>query len=101
MKVLLPVSVSVPELGAVFAESVHDTGFRMEERQDPFHKIVYVLRGRILRQDRDGTTTEQTEAGAGSILIVPSGIVHRFQDLEPSTLLLLCFAPGFLRAGLG
>ena len=101
MKVSLPVTVSVPELGAVFAESVHATGFRMDERNDPFHKIIYVLRGRVSRQDRQGKTIQQTEADAGSILVVPSGIVHRFQDVETSTLLLLCVAEGFLRASTG
>ena len=47
MKTSHPLSVTLPATGVLFAESVHTGDFHMTPRTDPFHKLLYVLRGRI------------------------------------------------------
>lgn len=96
MRVSRPISVSLPDYGVLFAESIHATNFRMPERIDPFGKLVYVLHGRVdyLEKGR----RHSVAAPAGTILIVPRGIAHRLADHEPSTLLLLCLDEVFLES---
>lgn len=95
-KVSRPVSVTMPPHGLVFAESVHAANFRMPVRADPFHKILYVLGGRIILRDhhdqRDITAT------TGTLLAVERATAHQLRDESPATLLLLCLAPGFVNA---
>lgn len=95
MKVSRPLAVTVPAGGVLFAESVHDSDFRMTRRADPFHKLVYVLKGSVGRES-DPDESPEGVAPAGSVLVVPAGCSHRFVDFEPSTLLLLCFSPRFI-----
>ena len=87
-----PVSVAVGSRAAVFAESVHGSGFRMGARRDPFHKIIYVVRGSI-SLERDGKILRGSE---GSCFAVAAGELHRIHDLSPSTLLLLCLGREFV-----
>src|SRR5688500_14141736 len=91
-----PVSVKMPAHGIAFAESVHAANFNMPVRADPFHKIVYVLGGRVLFRDRHGN--REFAADAGTLFTIDGGTVHQFQDELPATLLLLCVAPKFVSA---
>ncbi|MBK8856313.1 MAG: AraC family transcriptional regulator [Opitutaceae bacterium] len=94
MPVLRPILVRLPPGGVAFAESVHGPGFRMAERADAFHKLIYVLQGSV-----ELIPTEfgrPLSARAGSVLCVAAGVRHRIADREPPTLLLLCFAPELL-----
>jgi AraC-like DNA-binding protein len=91
--VLRPLQVSVPPRSVVFAESVHGTGFRMGMRQDPFHKILYVVRGSISLEREAGAPLQ---GGEGTCFAVVGGERHRIRDLAPSTLLLLCLGREFL-----
>lgn len=93
MKVSHPISVALPSYGVVFAESVHATDFQMTERADPFHKVCYVLAGRIACRTGHQPTVIMS---AGTIFFVREGESHQLQDVEASTLLLLCVRPKFL-----
>jgi len=89
-----PIAVTLPAHGLAFAESVHSPRFRMAERVDAFHKIIYVLQGRI-----SCTETGQDKplhAGTGAALCVHANVRHKLADAEPPTLLLLCFTRDFL-----
>lgn len=89
-----PVAVVVPKDGVVFAESVHAHDFSMRPRAEPFHKLIYVLRGRVRYvEDRDASES----ASSGSVIVVRRGIRHFLVDEQASTLLLLCVSEGFLR----
>lgn len=66
----------------------------MADRVDPFHKILYVLQGRIEFTEAD--QLKARVAGKGSAICVSANVRHKFTDTEPSTLLLLCFTPVFL-----
>ncbi len=93
MKVSVPLSVTLPAYGVLFAESVHATDFQMPVRADPFHKVFYVLAGSV------GLHTGAGPEGllpAGSTFIVPAGRAHQLRDVTPSTLLLLCLSDEFL-----
>ena len=94
MAVFRPIPVTLPAHGAVFAESVHGPGFQMAERADAFHKIIYVLHGRVDYSEPGGG--KPVPVPAGSVLCVRDGTRHRLADVEPPTLLLLCFSPVFL-----
>lgn len=96
MKVSRPLSVTLPAYGVLFAESAHAKDFRMAERADPFHKLIYVLDGRV--DYREPGRAALPPAEAGTLLIVPRDVRHLIQDLRPSTLLLLCLAGDFLEA---
>jgi AraC-like DNA-binding protein len=93
--VVRPVAVSVPPRSAVFAESVHGSGFRMGVRRDPFDKIIYVVRGSIALERENAATLH---GGEGAFFAVAGGELHRILDLSPSTLLLLCLGREFLAA---
>jgi AraC family L-rhamnose operon regulatory protein RhaS len=94
MAVFRPIPVTLPGHGVVFAESVHAPGFRMAERTDAFHKVIYVLHGRVDCSESGGG--KPASASAGAVFCVPGGTRHRIADVEPPTLLLLCFSPQFL-----
>ena len=93
-KVTRPVPVALPAHGVAFAESLHAADFRMPERTDPFHKLIYVLRGDVLYRHRPHT--RELSAGPGSLLAVDHGTVHQLRDQSPATLLLLCLAPAWI-----
>lgn len=94
MKVSRPLSVTLPSSGVYFAESVHAQDFSMAARADPYHKLLYVYRGR-LRYEEAGRSAEAVPAGG--LVVVPGHVRHRLVDEEPSTLLLLCLADTWLR----
>ncbi|MBE7539484.1 MAG: AraC family transcriptional regulator [Opitutaceae bacterium] len=100
MRVTSPVLVRLPPGGLRFAESAHAMGFSMAERADPFHKLVYVLAGRaeLVMAGRPVVV-----ASAGTILIVPRLARHALRDIEPASLLLMCFSDAWLAGtpGLG
>lgn len=99
MKVSRPLAVTVPPAGVLFAESVHEADFRMKERIDPFHKLIYVLKGEVACEHRG--LKPLIPAPAGRVLAIPAGVAHRLHDKEPATLLLLCLACGFVDADAG
>ncbi len=94
-KVTLPVEVCIPRVGMVFAESVHEVGFHMQKRRDPFHKLLYVQSGCISYQADDVEGDVVVEKG--SILTVSVGVEHLISDLVPSTILLLCCSTTFMK----
>lgn len=97
MPVSLPVPVKVPVNAVVLAESVHARDFRMSRRVDPFHKLLYVQRGRVELHSRNGRTVAVRAGAAGAVLVIPAGREHRIVDVTPSVILLLCAGTGWLR----
>ncbi len=93
-QVTRPVSVALPAHGVVLAESRHAVDFLMPARTDPFHKLIFVLRGHVLF--RVGDETRELAAGPGALLAVERGTVHQLRDQSPATLLLLCLAPRWI-----
>ena len=93
-KVTRPLAISMPAHGVIFVESIHAENFRMPVRADPFHKILYVLHGRVIF--RDHHADREIAAAAGTLLAIDAGHAHQLRDESPATLLLLCLAPGFL-----
>lgn len=89
-----PISVTLPTYGLAFAESVHGPRFRMAERVDPFHKILYVLQGQVAFSETG--KDKPLQATAGSALCVNAGVRHQLADTETPTLLLLCFTKEIL-----
>jgi AraC-like DNA-binding protein len=96
MRVSRPLAVTLPPSGALFAESVHTAEFQMAWRRDSFHKLVYVLRGKVRSETEEGGGGER--GAAGTVFAIPAGARHRLVDEEPATLLLLCFEPSALGA---
>jgi len=94
MKTSRPLAITLPPAGVLFAESVHTGDFHMALRTDPFHKLLYVLRGRISCHEAH---RPPEEAGSGSLLVIPAGTEHQLKDEQSSTLLLLCLGRFFLR----
>ena len=90
MPVSRPIAVVLPAHGIAFAESIHGPRFRMAERADAFHKLIYVLQGRVTFSAPG--QARPRHAAAGTVLCVPAGVRHKLADTEPPTLLLLCFA---------
>ena len=66
----------------------------MRPRADRYHKILYVLRGRV-RYEELGRGAERVSSGA--MLVVPAGMRHALIDEQASTLLLLGVADAFLQ----
>ncbi len=89
-----PIAVTLPTYGLAFAESVHSPSFRMAERVDAFHKIIYVLQGNISFTESGPGTPLQ--AARGNALCVTADVRHKLSDAEPPTLLLLYFSNEFL-----
>ena len=94
MKVSRPLALTLSIAGVAFAESVHAQDFEMRPRADRYHKVLYVLRGRV-RYEEKGRSSERVSAGA--MLVVPEGVRHALIDEQASTLLLLGVADGFLQ----
>lgn len=94
MSVSRPLTVSLPASGVYFAESVHAQDFEMPPRADPYHKLLYVLRGKVRYREANRSPEP---AGAGTLVLVPARARHVIEDEAPSTLLLLCVAETFLR----
>ena len=95
MRVSAPIAVSLPNYGVLFAESAHTSDFRMTERADNYHKLIYVLEGEVAY--RENRVAASVEAEAGTVLIVPRGVSHHIVDERPTILLLLCLSEEFLR----
>ncbi|ACB76166.1 helix-turn-helix transcriptional regulator [Opitutus terrae] len=95
MKHSTPLPIILPRHGVLFAESVHDSGFHMAERTDPFHKLIYVLAGEVSFHESGRPVST---VGAGSLIVTPQLTCHAIDDVSPATLLLLCFADSFLRS---
>lgn len=95
MKVSRPIPVSIPPAGVSFAESVHAQDFAMSVRRDPYHKLLYVLRGQVSYREH-GRPPQL--ASAGSLLMIPARARHALVDEHASTLLLLCLSGGFVQA---
>lgn len=92
-----PVQFSVPSRGVYFAESVHTRDFAMPERADPFHKIIFVQRGRLELQTASGQQSLAVMGPQRTLLAVPAGNRHRLLDHEPSVILVLGLGDRFLR----
>lgn len=69
----------------------------MARRADPYPKLVYLLKGVV--QWEMGDAVLRPAVGAGTVWVVPAQVPHRFQDLEPATLLLLGLSPERVQAG--
>jgi AraC-like DNA-binding protein len=95
MKVSRPVSVTLPTSGVYFAESVHAQDFKMPPRSDPYHKLLYVLRGGVRYREK---ARDAEIAPMGALLAVPAHHQHTLEDEKPSTLLLLCVSEAFLHS---
>lgn len=93
-QVTRPVSVALPAHGVAVAESLHAADFRMPERTDPFHKLIYVLHGEVLYRERAASV--ELPAGPGSLLAIERGTAHRLRDRAPATLLLLGLSPRWI-----
>jgi AraC-like DNA-binding protein len=91
-----PLIVHLPPWGILFAESIHHSDFKMDWRQDPFHKLIYVLKGSVTAQFRsqEKSTFQFTE---GSFIAIDQESKHKILDQIPSTLLLLCFTNSVLQ----
>jgi AraC-like DNA-binding protein len=96
MKVSRPLDVALPAGGVLFAESIHASDFRMPERTDPFHKLVYVFRGHAAFPMAE--SVRPIEAPEGTMLVIGAGQPHRLEDRAPTTLLLLCLGAEWLEA---
>ena len=94
MKRSHPLAITMPAAGVLFAESVHAGDFHMARRTDPFHKLLYVLRGHVSYTEM---ARQPESVSTGMLLIIPSGISHEISDQLPSTLFLLCVSPTFLK----
>lgn len=88
-----PVRVRLPSCGLALVESVHGPSFRMERREDEFHKILFVIAGRCVLLRR-----EALELGAGTVAVVPAGLPHSLTDAEPATVLVMCMSRDYLEA---
>ena len=97
MNVSQPIQFSVPDDGVYFAESVHTKDFEMSLRTDPFHKIIFVQRGRLELQSSAGRKSLTVMGPERTLLAVPAGVKHRLLDHEPSMILVLGLGDGFLR----
>lgn len=80
------------EDGAIHVfESRHAPGFEMEMGAWDFDKICFVRQGRC-NLVKAG---EATSLRADQVLLVPTGLRHRFEDdpADPATLVVICFRP--------
>jgi Transcriptional regulator containing an amidase domain and an AraC-type DNA-binding HTH domain len=96
MKVSRPLSVKLPRYGVLFAASAHTDAFRMAERADLFHKLLYVLEGETVY--RESNKSLSVRADAGTMIVVPRRVRHEIADTRPTTLLLLCLTQEFLES---
>lgn len=92
-----PVQFPVPDTGVYFAESVHLKDFEKSLRTDPFHKIVFVQRGRMELQSSAGRKSLTVMGPERTLLAVPAGVRHRLLDHEASVILVLGLGDKFLR----
>ena len=96
MRVSRPITGKLPPHGVLFAESSHSGEFEMAPRQDPYHKLLYVLAGEVAYREMDSELGIPVKAG--SLLIVPRDTAHHIADREPSTLLLMCFHDAYAQS---
>lgn len=93
MKLSRPLDIRLPTASVLFAESAHASDFQMLPRTDPFHKLLYVLRGTINYRERNA---KPESISAGMVLVIPAGIQHEITDEQPSTIFLLCLDQAYL-----
>jgi len=91
-----PIAVRMPDYGVCAGESVHQPGFQMAYRVDPFHKILYIFRGEVCYQEMG--QPDLIVFSQGSFLPVPARKQHRIRDITPATLLLLCLSEAFVNS---
>ena len=84
-----PVEVTLPEDGIRVVESIHEPTFMMRLRTDAFDKLFLVGRGSI---EIASSSANRLRATEGSAVFVPRGLEHKIEDIEASTLFLLCFS---------
>lgn len=84
----------LPDWGVLLLESHHDPAFTMEWRTHPFHKWIYVLRGR----GRFFLNRSDFLFSAGDVIAVPAGTPNRIVDLPgaASSLYVCCVADQLL-----
>lgn len=92
-----PVRFDVSPEGVFFAESVHSRDFAMPERVDPFHKLIFVQRGRIELITKSGQSSEVAMGPERALLAVPAGVQHRLWDEKTAVILVLGLGDQFLR----
>ena len=96
-----PMQLDVPVQGVVFAESVHAGDFKMAEREDTFHKLLYVQRGTVELRLGRGSRAATVRGTAGTLLVVSAGQHHCLVDVEPSVILLLGLGKEFVDTDAG
>lgn len=72
MRVSHPIPIALPADGVPFAEGAHAGEFRMAERVDPYHKLIFVLDGCLAYRETGRVSPVSVEAG--SVLFVPVGV---------------------------
>ena len=85
-----PQPVRLPDSGIYVFESRHAEGFRMEMDRWPFHKLCWIAQGKGWFRIGDA----QASLTAGTVLFVPRGCEHQFEDRagDPMTLYMACFS---------
>lgn len=97
MPTTAPLEIQMPATGVYFAESVHPRDFEMPEQTDPFHKLIFVQRGRIELFTQAGKSRIETMGPERALLPVPAGVRHGIQDQGTSVILVLALSDEFLR----
>lgn len=92
-----PAPFHVPENEVYFAESMHFKDYQASLHQDPFHKIIFIQRGRMELQSAAGRNSLTVMGPERTLLAVPAGVKHRLLDHEPSVILVLGLGDKFLR----
>ncbi|GAB5561247.1 MAG: hypothetical protein SynsKO_28940 [Synoicihabitans sp.] len=97
MNATRPVPFSVPSDGVYFAESMHLKDHEASLHSDPFHKIIFIQRGRMELQSSTGRKSLTIMGPERTLFAVPAGVQHRLLDHEPSVILVLGLGDPFLR----
>jgi AraC-like DNA-binding protein len=107
-----PLRFEIPQVGVRVAESVHETGFRMNYESHEFFETYYVYKGRLnyFELPEDASVQEEpyienslsvgdkTVLGEGDVQAIGPTVQHRIVDEMQATLLLLCFSMRFMDA---
>ena len=92
-----PAPFPVPANGVYFAESMHLKDFEASLHKDPFHKIIFIQRGRMELQSKAGRNSVTVMGPERTLFAVPAGVRHRLLDHESSVILVLGLGDKFLR----
>ena len=88
-----PIELKVSNSSAKIVESQHSHQFEMIPRMDPFHKLLFIVEGKIEFQGGRGSKIEQLESSlhhAGDILFIPANTKHQLKDIQTATILVIC-----------